>query len=122
MSAGESALGAEVVRVGPRALAQPLGYLAGWAYIVSGVLAMVFIFIGLWPLLGAIFMFVVLVESVTSNTAAINIAGFGSLGLGLIPLTIFWVRGSAYFRMPPREERVVSSLEEAFETVGMGET
>lgn len=73
-----------------------------------------FIFMGLWPLLGAIFMFVVLVESVTSNTAAINIAGFGSLGLGLIPLVIFWARGSAYFRLPPREERVVSSLEEAF--------
>jgi amino acid transporter len=73
-----------------------------------------FIFIGLWPFVGAIFMFIVLGESVPSNPAAVNIAGIGTLGLGLIPLTIFWIRGSDYFKRLPRDQRVVSSPAESF--------
>ncbi len=72
------------------------------------------IFMGVWPLLAAVFMFVIMGESVSSNTTAINIAGFGALALGVIPLAIFWVKGSEYFHMPPPEERVVTSLSQAF--------
>ncbi|MGA7362132.1 MAG: APC family permease [Candidatus Dormiibacterota bacterium] len=71
-----------------------------------------FIFIGLWPLLGAIFMFVILGESVSSNAAATNWVGFGALALGLIPAGIFWSRGAAYFRRPPKEERVVGGFDQ----------
>lgn len=70
------------------------------------------IFMGLWPLVGALFMFVIMGESITSNTAAVNIAGFGALGLGIVPLAIFWARGSEYFRIPRPEARAVSSLSE----------
>jgi amino acid transporter len=71
-----------------------------------------FIFIGLWPLLGAIFMFVVLAESVSSNAPATNWVGFGALALGLIPMAIFWSRGAAYFHLPPTDERVVGGFDE----------
>lgn len=73
-----------------------------------------FVFMGVWPLTGSIFMFVVMGESIPNNARDVNIAGFGLLGLGLIPLTIFWIRGSEYFRRPPKEERVVTSLGQTF--------
>ncbi|HEX3784833.1 MAG TPA: APC family permease [Pseudonocardiaceae bacterium] len=68
------------------------------------------IFIGLWPLVGAVFLFWVLGESIRSNTAAVNGIGLGALAIGIIPLTIAWRRRSPYFRrsrtteeLPPTE-------------------
>jgi len=63
------------------------------------------IFIGLWPLLGAAFLFWVFGESIHSNTAAVNGIGLGALAIGIIPLTIAWRRRSPYFqRSRPAEE------------------
>jgi len=53
---------------------------------------------GLWPLLGALFMFWIFVESLSQlSTAAITI-GVGGLALGLIPMLWYWRRGSEYYR------------------------
>ncbi|HEY2695218.1 MAG TPA: APC family permease [Pseudonocardiaceae bacterium] len=54
--------------------------------------------IGLWPLVGAAFLFWVLGESIRSNSAAVNGIGLGALALGIIPLTIAWRRRSPYFQ------------------------
>ncbi|MEV7074022.1 APC family permease [Streptomyces sp. NPDC093990] len=53
---------------------------------------------GLWPLLGALFMFWVFVESLGElSTAAITI-GVGGLAVGLVPMLWYWRRGSDYYR------------------------
>ena len=54
--------------------------------------------IGLWPLVGAAFLFWVFGESIRSNTAAVNGIGLGALALGIIPLAIAWRRRSPYFQ------------------------
>ncbi|MEU0029237.1 APC family permease [Streptomyces sp. NPDC006335] len=53
---------------------------------------------GLWPLLGALFMFWIFVESLGElSTAAITI-GVGGLAVGLVPMFWYWRRGSDYYR------------------------
>jgi len=61
------------------------------------------VLIGLWPLLGAAFMFWILGEFVSSNcgNAVIIWVGLGGLGIGLIPLVIHWALGSPYFKQRP---------------------
>ena len=57
-----------------------------------------FVLIGLWPLLGALFMFWIFVESLGElSTAAITI-GIGGLAVGLIPMLWYWRQGSDYYR------------------------
>jgi amino acid transporter len=57
-----------------------------------------FVFGGLWPLLGALFMFWVFAESLSElSTASITI-GIGGLAVGLIPMFWYWRRGSDYYR------------------------
>jgi amino acid transporter len=62
-----------------------------------------FIFVGLWPFIGAVFMFWILVEVVGTLSGTTLWVGFGSMILGLIPLVIYWVRGSDYFQQKPLE-------------------
>ncbi|MCY0897461.1 MAG: APC family permease [Firmicutes bacterium] len=62
-----------------------------------------FIFVGLWPFIGAVFMFWILVEVVGTLSGTTLWVGFGSMVLGLIPLVIYWVRGSDYFQQKPLE-------------------
>jgi amino acid transporter len=53
---------------------------------------------GLWPLLGALFMFWIFVESLGElSTAAIAI-GVGGLAVGLVPMLWYWRQGSDYYR------------------------
>ncbi|MCL5115965.1 MAG: APC family permease [Firmicutes bacterium] len=59
-----------------------------------------FVFVGLWPFVGAVFMFWVLFEVVGSLSGTTLWVGFGSMILGFIPMAIYWIRGSAYFRQP----------------------
>ncbi|MFJ5997099.1 APC family permease [Streptomyces sp. NPDC092370] len=57
-----------------------------------------FVFGGLWPLCGALFMFWVFVESLGElNSAAVAI-GIGGLAVGLIPMLWYWRQGSDYYR------------------------
>lgn len=59
------------------------------------------VFIGLWPLLGAIFMFWLLVQSIGGLGTTTVIIGMGSMVLGLIPLAIYWAKGRPYFLQLP---------------------
>ncbi|MFE3032017.1 APC family permease [Streptomyces canus] len=53
---------------------------------------------GLWPLLGALFMFWIFVESLGElSTAAITI-GVGGLAVGLVPMLWYWRQDSDYYR------------------------
>ncbi|WSQ07189.1 APC family permease [Streptomyces sp. NBC_01231] len=57
-----------------------------------------FVFGGLWPLLGALFMFWVFVESLGELSAAAITIGIGGLAVGLIPMFWYWRQGSEYYR------------------------
>lgn len=59
-----------------------------------------FIFVGLWPLVGAVFVFWILVEVVGTLSGATLWIGFGSMVIGLVPMAIYWAKGSAYFHEP----------------------
>lgn len=53
---------------------------------------------GLWPLLGALFMFWIFFESLGElGGAAIGI-GIGGLAVGLVPMIWYWRKGSSYYR------------------------
>lgn len=56
-----------------------------------------FLFIGLWPALGAAFMFWIFCVSIPALPTVVQIVGLGSLALGFIPLVLFWKKGSGYF-------------------------
>ena len=65
------------------------------------------IFIGLWPLLGAVFMGWVFYQALPTLNTETKVIGLGALALGLIPLVWFWRQGSSYYRT----ERLEVSLE-----------
>jgi len=70
-----------------------------------------FIFMGLWPLLGAIFMSVVFVKVIPPLNTTTKVVGLGSMALGLIPMSYYWLRGNPYFLMPTKEDRHAVLLE-----------
>src|SRR3954462_10283826 len=99
LSAAFSAIGLQIcVYYGLAALAVVVAYRKALFRSVSN-----FVFIGLWQLLGAAFMFWILVESIPGLGALELWVGLGALALGLIPLVWYWTRGSAYFRTPAFE-------------------
>jgi amino acid transporter len=67
-----------------------------------------FVFMGLWPLIGACFMGYMFYESVPglwdSNPATVYI-GLGAMALGLIPMFYYWSKKVPYFTMAPKEDR-----------------
>ncbi len=62
-----------------------------------------FIFIGLWPALGAIFMVVIFIVSIPNLAPIVNIIGIGALALGIVPIILFWKKGKDYFQRRPLE-------------------
>ncbi|MDH6113796.1 amino acid transporter [Kitasatospora sp. MAP12-15] len=56
------------------------------------------IFIGIWPLAGALFMGFVFVEALFNFTGLQLGLGLGTLALGLIPMAWYWTKGSSYYR------------------------
>ncbi|NNN02049.1 MAG: APC family permease [Acidimicrobiaceae bacterium] len=70
-----------------------------------------FIFMGLWPLLGAIFMGYIFYKSIPNLNSTTLAVGLGAMGLGLIPLIFYWIKGVPYFDMPTKLDRV-AQLEE----------
>jgi amino acid transporter len=99
LSAAFSAIGLQIcVYYGLAALAVVVAYRRAVFRSVSNL-----IFIGLWPLLGAAFMFWIFVESIPGLGALELWVGLGALALGLIPLAWYWTKGSAYFRTPALE-------------------
>ncbi|MER5525422.1 APC family permease [Streptomyces sp. NPDC002677] len=53
---------------------------------------------GVWPLLGAVFMFWIFVESLSELSSAAITIGVGGLAVGLIPMLWYWKQGSDYYR------------------------
>jgi amino acid transporter len=74
-----------------------------------------FLFAGLWPLVGAIFMAVMFEQALPALNTTTKIVGLGALGLGLIPMAIYWVLKRPYFNMPTSAERQISLDEPALE-------
>lgn len=62
-----------------------------------------FIFIFLWPAIGAIFMLWMLIFSIPSNDVIVNILGVGLILVGLIPVALFYRKGKAYYTRRPLE-------------------
>ncbi|MGV9455263.1 APC family permease [Streptomyces sp. NPDC003635] len=57
-----------------------------------------FVFGGVWPLFGALFMFWVFVESLGELSPAAIAIGVGGLAAGVVPMLWYWRRGSDYYR------------------------
>jgi amino acid transporter len=70
-----------------------------------------FIFIGLWPLAGAVFMTVLFVKSIPGLNDIERVVGLGSMALGIIPLAWYWYKGAPYFKMPDKIDRHAHLLE-----------
>jgi amino acid transporter len=70
-----------------------------------------FIFMGLWPLLGALFMAYIFIKVIPSLNRTTLLVGLGAMALGLIPMAIYWMKGSAYFKMPSKLDRQAQLLE-----------
>ncbi|GAA4080140.1 APC family permease [Streptomyces shaanxiensis] len=57
-----------------------------------------FVFGGLWPLFGALFMFWIFVESLGELSGSAIAIGIGGLAAGLVPMLWYWRQGSDYYR------------------------
>ncbi len=64
-----------------------------------------FIFMGLWPLAGAIFMGFIFTKVIPGLNGTTLLVGLGAMAIGLIPMVYFWIKGSPYFEMPTKEDR-----------------
>jgi hypothetical protein len=60
---------------------------------------------GLWPLLGALFMTVVFFKVIPTLNTTTKIVGLGSMALGIIPMTYYALKKAPYFEMPTKEDR-----------------
>ena len=65
-----------------------------------------FILMGLWPLIGALFMTTMFIKVIPTLDNVTKIVGFGTIALGLIPMLWYWSRGHIYFKMPTKAERI----------------
>jgi hypothetical protein len=70
-----------------------------------------FVFIGAWPLVGAVFMFWILIESLPTLDTTTKVVGLGAMALGLVPLAWYWAKGVPYYRTKPLE--TFADLEQA---------
>ena len=59
-----------------------------------------FVFMGVFPLLGSLFMFWIFVEAIPRQTLIVNVLGIGALVIGVVPLVAYWGK-SAYLHESP---------------------
>lgn len=57
-----------------------------------------FVLGGVWPLLGSAFMLWAFVESLGALSRTSLTIGIGGLALGLVPMLVYWAKGSSYYR------------------------
>jgi len=77
-----------------------------------------FIFMGLWPLVGALFMAFIFIKDIPTLNSTTQWIGLGSMAFGLLPMTWYFLglgkifrdlnvkHGSRYFDIPGKEDRV----------------
>ncbi|MEU9995474.1 APC family permease [Streptomyces sp. NPDC050848] len=87
-----------------------IGLLIAFYYALAGLAAVVayrrmlltsvrnFLIGGVWPLLGSAFMLWAFVESLGELSMTARIVGLGGLLVGVVPMLVYWRRGSAYYR------------------------
>ncbi|MFJ3904334.1 APC family permease [Streptomyces sp. NPDC090025] len=87
-----------------------IGLLTAFYYALAGLAAVVaykrlllrsvkeFLLGGVWPLLGSAFMLWVFVESLGELSPTARTIGLGGLAVGVLPMLMYWRRGSAYYR------------------------
>jgi len=85
--------------------------LAGYAVVVLFRKEMMksvknFILMGVWPLIGAIFMTIMFFKVLPELNTTTKWIGLGSIALGLIPMGWYWSQGHVYCRMPTKAERI----------------
>ncbi|OZB79643.1 MAG: amino acid permease, partial [Microbacterium sp. 14-71-5] len=62
------------------------------------------ILIGIWPLVGALFMMYIFFTSIPNNEPVVNILGLGLIAVGVVPLALFYRKAKdAYFSRRPLE-------------------
>ena len=61
---------------------------------------------GLWPLIGAVFMTVMFFKVIPELDGVTKVVGLGAIALGFIPMLWYWSRGHVYFKMPTKAERI----------------
>ncbi|WP_329400371.1 APC family permease [Streptomyces melanogenes] len=81
-----------------------------------------FVFGGLWPALGALFMFCVFVASLTQLSGTAIAIGLGGLAAGLAPMLWYWRRGSAYYRPAALDAGRAIAVDEVYASAGAGRT
>lgn len=64
-----------------------------------------FVFMGLWPFVGAVFMVVMFIKTIPTLNGTTLWVGLGAMALGLIPMAIYWAKGNPYFDLPSKEDR-----------------
>ena len=64
-----------------------------------------FFLVGVWPALSGIFLISVLIKVIPTLSHLALWVGVGTVAIGVVPMTIYWSQGSAYFKRPTREER-----------------
>ncbi|GAB3798709.1 APC family permease [Humibacter antri] len=92
-----------------------IGFQIAFYYALAGIAVVVayrkeifksvknFIFIGLWPAVGALFMVWIFFVSIPGQAPLVLIIGIGTIALGLVPMAIFWKKGKKYFSRRPLE-------------------
>ncbi|GAA2965770.1 APC family permease [Streptomyces enissocaesilis] len=70
------------------------------------------VFIGLWPLGGALFMVWIFARSLPELSAGALTIGLGALALGLVPMSLSWSRGSSYYRPRPLDPERADAVDE----------
>jgi amino acid transporter len=73
-----------------------------------------FLLMGVWPLIGAVFMTVMFFKVIPELDAVTKWVSFSSIGAGFIPMFYYWSKGHIYFAMPTKAERlaVIHEIEE----------
>lgn len=67
--------------------------------------------LGLWPALSGLFPIAVLVKVIPTLSHLSLWMGIGTIAIGVIPMSIYWIQGSSHFHAPTKEERRETLLE-----------
>jgi hypothetical protein len=65
-----------------------------------------FILMGVWPLIGALFMTIMFFKVIPDLDTVTRWVSFGSIAAGFIPMFYYWSKGHIYFKLPSKEERL----------------